>query len=118
MSDEELTATIAMLDENQDGQVSMEEFVRMGKISTNLDDTRAQLQESQSELSAAQGSHAQRLEQVVAAQEEMLATQEQLLAVNNQRQREKSTTGSEDDENLKNGSRLFVCFYCVCHLLL
>ena len=77
-----------MLDENQDGQVSMEEFVRMGKISTNLDDTRAQLQESQSELSAAQGSHAQRLEQVVAAQEEMLATQEQLLAVNNQRQRE------------------------------
>eukprot|EP01045_Picozoa_sp_COSAG04_P049657 COSAG04_NODE_19686_length_410_cov_0.971061_2_plen_52_part_01 len=52
-----------MLDENQDGQVSMEEFVRMGKISTNLDDTRAQLQESQSELSAAQGSHAQRLEQ-------------------------------------------------------
>ena len=43
-----------MLDENQDGQVSMEEFVRMGKISTNLDDTRAQLQESQSELSAAQ----------------------------------------------------------------
>ena len=54
LSDEELTATIAMLDENQDGQVSMEEFVRMGKISTNLDDTRAQLQESQSELSAAQ----------------------------------------------------------------
>jgi Ca2+-binding EF-hand superfamily protein len=113
LSEPELTETIRMLDENGDGRVELEEFVRMGRTATQLakereerltlereqkellDQERGKRENATAQLSASAAEQFQeqrrRLDQIVTAQEEMLDTQEHLLASHATEQRKLGT---------------------------
>ena len=67
LSEEELTETIRILDENDDGQVDLQEFVRMGRTATQLAEERDMREASE----AKQQARAEELSASVAKQFEL-----------------------------------------------